>query len=43
MNWLDDFNIILKQPDGSELVFNTALIYEDVLRLRCGLAPAEQD
>ena len=40
---MEDFNITFKQPDGTELVINTSLIDEDVLRMRCGLKPKEQD
>lgn len=40
---MEDFNIILKQADGIELVVNTSLIEEDVLRMRCGLSPKEQE
>lgn len=40
---MEDFNIILKQPDGTELVVNTSMIEEEVLRMRCGLKPKEQD
>lgn len=40
---MEDFNIILKQPDGTELVANTSMIEEEVLRMRCGLKPKEQD
>lgn len=40
---MEDFNIIFKQPDGKEQVFNTSLIDEDVLRAQCGLEPKEQD
>ena len=40
---MEDFDIVLVQPDGTELVFNTALIDEDVLRMRCGLKLKEQD
>ena len=40
---MEDFNIILKQPDGTELVVNTSMIEEEVLRTRCGLKPKEQD
>lgn len=40
---MEDFNIVLKQPDGTELVVNTSMIEEDVLRMRCGLKPKEQD
>ena len=46
-NWdsryMEDFNVVLKQPDGTELVVNTSLIDEDVLRMRCGLELKEQD
>ena len=34
---MEDINIIIKQSDGTELVVNTCLIDEDVLRTRCGL------
>lgn len=40
---MEDFNIILKQSDGTELVVNTSLIEENVLRMRWGLTPKEQD
>jgi hypothetical protein len=40
---MEDFDIVLKQPDGTELVVNTSLIDEDVLKMRCGLEPKEQD
>lgn len=40
---MEDFNIIIKQSDGKELVVNTSMIEEDVLRMRCGLNPKEQD
>ena len=40
---MEDFDIVLKQPDGTELVFNTSLIDEDVLRMRCDLEAKEQD
>ena len=43
MNWMEDFDIILRQPDETELLVNTFLIDEDVLRMRCGLKPKEQD
>lgn len=41
MNWVEDFDIVLEQPDGTELKVNTSLIDEDVLRMRCGLKPKE--
>lgn len=40
---MEDFDIIFKQPDGTELMFNTSLIDEDVLRMRCGLESKEED
>lgn len=40
---MEDFDIVFKQSDGTELVFNTSLIDEDVLRVRCGLKPKEED
>ena len=40
--WMEDFDITIKQPDGTELVVNTSLIDEDVLRMSCGLEPKEQ-
>ena len=42
-DYMEDFNIILKQPNGTELVVNTSLIDEDVLRMRLELEPKEQD
>lgn len=39
---MEDIDIIVKQPDGTELVVNTSLIDEDVLRTRCGLEPKEE-
>lgn len=43
MSLMEDFDIVLKQPNGTELVVNTSLIDEDVLRMRCGLEPKEQE
>lgn len=40
---MEDFNVILKQQDGTKLIVDTSLIDEDVLRMRCGLEPKEQD
>ena len=40
---MEDFNIILNQSDGIELIVNTSMIEEDVLRTKCGLKPKEQD
>lgn len=39
---MEDFDIILKQQDGTELIVNTYMIEEDVLRTECGLKPKEQ-
>lgn len=39
---MEDIDIIVKQPDGTELVVNTSLIDEDVLRVRCGLEEKEE-
>ena len=38
---MEDIDIIVKQPDGTEVVVNTSLIDEDVLRVRCGLEMKE--
>lgn len=40
---MKDFNITIKQLDGTEMAFNTEQIDEDVLRARCGLDTKEQD
>lgn len=40
---MKDFDITIKQPDGTERTFNTEQIDEDVLRARCGLDTKEQD
>lgn len=40
---MEDFDIVLEQQDGTELKVNTSLIDEDVLRMRCGLKPKEQN
>ncbi len=39
---MEDIDITVKQPDGTELIVNTSLIDEDVLRTRCGLEPKEE-
>ena len=38
---MEDVDVIVKQPDGTEVVVNTSLIDEDVLRVRCGLEMKE--
>jgi hypothetical protein len=43
LSWLEDYDIIVEQEDGKELVVNTSLIDEDVLRAKCGLKSKEQD
>ena len=40
---MKDIDITIKQEDGTELVVNTVLIDEDVLRTRCGLEVKEQE
>lgn len=40
---MKDFEIVIKQLDGTEMVFSTDHIDEDVLRTRCGLDVKEQD
>lgn len=39
---MKDFNVIIKQSDGTEIVANTSMIEEDVIRMRIGLEPKEQ-
>ena len=39
---MSDFNIGIKQDDGTVLTVNTDMIEEDVIRNRCGLEPKEQ-
>ena len=39
---MKDVDIIIKQEDGTEMVVNTSLVDEDVLRTRCGLDEKEQ-
>lgn len=39
---MKDIDVVMIQPDGTELVVNTEQIQEDVLRMRCGLEPKEQ-
>ncbi len=40
---MKDFNIVIKQPNGTEIVSNTDMIEEDVLRVAIGLKPKEQN
>lgn len=40
---MKDFDVVIKQPDGTEIVTNTSMIEEDVIRVRLGLEPKEQD
>lgn len=42
-NKMKDVDICITQEDGREIVVNTSLLDEDVLRMRCGLEPKEQD
>ena len=39
---MEDFDIEIKQDDGSVLVVNTDMIEEDVIRSMCGLKPKDQ-
>lgn len=39
---MKDFDIVIKQPDGTEIVANTSMIEEDVIRMRLGLEPKEK-
>ena len=40
---MKDFNIIIKDAFGRDIKVNTEQIEEDVLRMRMGLEPQEQD
>ena len=40
---MEDINIIIKDASGREIKANTEQIEEDVLRMRIGLEPQEQD
>ena len=40
---MKDFNIEIKQDDGTVLIVNTDMIEEDVIRTRCGLEQKEQN
>lgn len=40
---MKDINIIIKDAYGREIKANTEQIEEDVLRMRMGLEPQEQD
>lgn len=39
---MEDFNITIKQPDGTEITANTDMIEEDVIRMVMGLERKEQ-
>lgn len=39
---MSDFNFVIKLPDGSEILANTDMIDEDVIRLRMGLETREE-
>lgn len=38
---MKDINIVIQQPDGSEITVSTGMIEEDVIRRRCGLDEIE--
>lgn len=38
---MEDFNIAIKQPDGTEITANTDMIEEDVIRTAIGLERKE--
>lgn len=40
---MKDFDVVIKQSDGTEIVANTSMIEEDVVRMRMGLDQKEQD
>ena len=40
---MKDINIKIEQEDGTELKVSTDMIEEDVIRMRCGLEPREDD
>lgn len=40
---MEDFDVVIKQPDGTEIVANTSMIEEYVIRMRIGLELKEQD
>ena len=40
---MKDINIIIKDTFGKEIKANTGQIEEDVIRMRMGLEPQEQD
>lgn len=40
---MSDFNVVIQQPCGTEIIANTDMIEEDVLRMRLGLEPKKQD
>lgn len=40
---MNDFNVVIKQADGTEIVANISMIEEDIIRMRIGLELKEQD
>lgn len=40
---MKDIDILIKYSGGTELRVNTDMIWEDVIRLRMGLEPQEQN
>lgn len=40
---MEDFNVVIQQPDGAEIIVSTIMIDEDVIKMRLGLEPKEQD
>lgn len=38
---MKDFNITIKQPEGTEITVNTDMIEEDVIRMAIGLERKE--
>ena len=38
---MKDFDIEIRQEDGTVLIVNTDMIEEDIIRTRCGLEPKE--
>lgn len=40
---MKDIDVSIIQKDGSEIIVNTSLIDEDVIRTRCGLDTKEEN
>ncbi len=40
---MSDFNVVIKQADGTEIITNTDMIWGDVIRMRIGLQPKDQE